>query len=81
MSNDFLEQLATLAPPQPPPEFDRKLHQRVNRALLTQHVLGLVAGCLPWALGHFLLGVLGAVVSSVTGRFDAPPQRQDQDSL
>ncbi len=80
MSSDFLDQLATLEAPQPPPEFDRKLHQRLNRALLTQHLLGLAAGCLPWVLGHFLRGLLGAVIFSITGRFSNPRQKNG-DSL
>ncbi len=81
MSSDFLDQLATLEAPQPPPEFDRQLHQRLNRALLTQHLLGLAAGCLPWVLGCFLRGLLGAVIFSITGRFGEPERPKNEDSL
>ena len=80
MPSDFLDQLATMETPQPPPEFDRKLHQRVNRALLAPHLLGLAAGCLPWALGHFLRGLLGAVIFSITGRLSGR-QKKNDDSL
>jgi hypothetical protein len=80
MPSDFLDQLAAWEVRQPPPEFDRKLHQRVNRALLTQHLLGLAVGCLPWVLGHFLRGLLGAVVFSLTGRLSGR-QRKSDDSL
>ncbi len=80
MSNDFLEQLATLEVRQPPPEFDRTLHQHVNRALLTQHLLGLAVGCIPWVLTHFLRGMVGAVVFSMTGRFGDPEPQKDEDS-
>jgi hypothetical protein len=81
MSHDFLDQLAALEAPQPPPEFDRTLHQRVNRALLTQQLLGLAAGCIPWVLGHFLRGLLGAVIFSLTGRGEQPNRPQDKNSL
>ena len=70
MSNDFLDQLAAIDAPEPPPEFDRKLHDRVNRALLLQHLLGLAVGSIPWAVFHFLRAVLGAAAFSFTGRFD-----------
>ena len=64
-----------------PPEFDRRLHQRVNRALLAQHLLGLAAGCIPWAAFHFVRGVLGALSFSLTGRFPGPPNRRNENSL
>ncbi len=81
MSNDFLDQLASLEVAETPPEFDRRLHQRVNRALLAQHLLGLAAGCIPWVALHFLRGVLGALAFSLTGRFRDPPPPKDQNSL
>ena len=65
MSNDFLDQLAAIDAPEPPPEFDRKLHQRVNRALLVQHLFGLAVGSVPWAVFHFLRAVLGAAAFSL----------------
>ncbi len=81
MSSDFLDQLASLEVREPPPEFDRKLHQRLNRALLTQHLLGLAAGCLPWVLGCFFRGLLGAMIFSMTGRFGEPERPKRKNSL
>ena len=78
MSNDFLDQLAAIDAPEPPPEFDRKLHQRLNRALLVQHLFGLAAGSVPWAAFHFLRAVLGAAAFSVTGRFDQPDRGKNK---
>ena len=69
MSNDFLDQLAALEAPEPPPEFDRKLHQRVNRALLIQQLLGLAVGVPPWAVLHFFRAPAGGGDFSLTGRF------------
>ena len=77
---------------EPPPEFDRKLHERVNRALLVQHLLGLAIGQHSLGGAHFLRGVLGAASFSLTGtirrpaaarkkieiRRDAPPPRRQQ---
>ena len=80
MSSDFLEQLAAIEVREPPPEFDRRLHERVNRALLVQHLLGLALGSVPWAMIHFLRGVLGVAAFSVTGRFDDQRPEKDAES-
>jgi hypothetical protein len=80
MSNDFLDQLATIEVQEPPPEFGRQLHQRVNRALLVQHLFGLALGSIPWAMRHFLLGTLGAIVFTVTGKFDDQRRRKEENS-
>jgi hypothetical protein len=73
MNADFLEQLAQLDVPEPPAEFDRQLHERVNRSLVVQHVMDLVLGAAPWALAQFARAVAGAVVFSVGG--DYPEDR------
>jgi hypothetical protein len=67
---DFLEQLADLEIREPPPQFDRQLHQRLNRSLLAQHVVELVTGAAPWALAQLLRAVTGFFVLSLTGKFD-----------
>jgi hypothetical protein len=76
MSRDFLEQLAELEISQPPPEFDRRLHERLNRALFWQHVLDLLVGALPWAALHFARAVWAAVSFSLTGKVpgDSPEE-------
>ena len=72
---DFLEQLAELEVRDPPPQFDRSLHDRVNRWLLVQHLVDLFLGAIPWAMMHFLGAVIGFVRLSATGRFE---KKQDQ---
>ena len=67
--NDFLDQLSQQPVAEPPPEFDRQLHARVNRTLLVQHVLDLLLGALPWAAAHFCRAVAGWLVLTLTGQF------------
>ena len=75
MSNDFLDQLAAIEAPQPPPEFDRKLHQRGESRLLVQHLLGLAVGCVPWAAVPLPpRPCWGRWRSASPGRFE-PPER------
>ncbi|MGD0898912.1 MAG: hypothetical protein ABR915_13825 [Thermoguttaceae bacterium] len=74
---DFLEQLAEIEVRDPPPEFDRQLHQRLNRSLVVQHVVELVTGAAPWALGHFFRALGGFVAFTLTGEFadDGRPEK------
>lgn len=76
MTGDFLEQLAHLEVADVPPEFERQVHQRVNRWLLVQQLVEFVTGALPWALVRFLGAVGGVVAFSITGRFAGPRQRK-----
>jgi len=66
---DFLEQLAELDVREPPADFDRQLHRRLNRTLLVQHLLDFVVGGIAWSLGHFLRATLGWLLFTITGRF------------
>jgi len=69
MANDFLERLATLEVPAPPAEFDRRLHQRLNRWLLAQQLLDFALRALPCTLLR-MVQALGALVwFTLTGRF------------
>jgi len=78
MQPDFLEQLAALeAPPPPPPQFDRQLHQRVNRRLTTQHAIDFVVRALPWAMLHMAAGVWALIVYSLTGRYPSDKRRKE----
>ena len=64
---DFLEQLAEIEVRDPPPEFDRQLHKRVNQMLLMQHLADFLLGGIPWAVLHFLRGVLGFFALTLLG--------------
>jgi hypothetical protein len=67
---DILEQLAKLEVAPPPPEFDRRLHERVNQSLMVQHLIDFVVGAVPWALLHFFRAVVGMARFSITGKFE-----------
>lgn len=69
MGSDFLEQLADVEVPPPPENFDRQLHQRVNRSLLAVQLTDLVCGALPWAVWHMCRALGGLVTLTVTGKF------------
>jgi hypothetical protein len=81
MSDDFLEQLADIEIREPPPEFDRQLHAKVNRSLVVQHLLDFAVRAFPWAMFHFARGVAGLVVFSITGKFHHPDGKENRDSL
>lgn len=70
---DVLEQLAELEVGEPPRDFDRRLHQQVNRTLLTQHLLDFLLGGVLWSTFHFLRAAFGWLVLTVTGQFPRPP--------
>ena len=67
---DFLDQLADMEVCEPPPEFNRQLHDRVNRTLLVQHLVDLVLGAAPWALAHLARSVAAWFAFTLTGKFD-----------
>lgn len=68
--NDPLEQLALVEVPEPPAEFDRQLHHRLNSRLIVQHMADLVLRIMPWAMLQMGLALLGLLRFSLTGRFD-----------
>jgi hypothetical protein len=65
---DFLEQLAEIEVRDPPPEFDRQLHERLNRLLLAQHLADFLLGGVPWAIVHFFRGVVDFFAVTLTGK-------------
>ena len=66
---DFLEQLADLEVVEPPSDFNRRLHQRVNRTLLTQHVIDFFVGAIAWSVPHFFRAAFGWLLLTITGKF------------
>ena len=72
---DFLDQLAELEVREPPSNFDRQLHERVNRTLLAQHIFDLFVGGIFWSSFHFLRAVIGWVVFTITGRYNEREKR------
>jgi hypothetical protein len=76
MAIDLFERLADLEVPPAPAseEFDRQLHERVNRSLVTAQLVDLGAKGLPFALLHFLRAFVGFLSLTLTGRYDAKPK-------
>ncbi len=66
---DLFEQLADSKVSEPPPDFDLRLHQRVNRTLVVQHIIDFFVGAIPWSAVHFFRAVLGWLLLTLTGRF------------
>lgn len=71
MPKGLLEQLAECAVPPAPAELDRRVHERLNRALLAAHLLDLVVGAVPYATGHFLRAVGDLLKVTLTGRLES----------
>ncbi len=66
---DFLEQLADREIREPPPDFNRRLHQRVNRTLVVQYVIDFFVGAIACCALDFFRATLGWLFFTVTGRF------------
>jgi hypothetical protein len=73
---NLLERLADLEVPPPPVQFDRQLHQRVNRTLVVSQFVDLAASGLPWALLHFGRALIGLILFTVTGRYEKDPKER-----
>lgn len=81
MNDDLLERLAEIEVAPPPAEFDRQLHDRLNRVLLVQQLIDAVFGLIPWTVAHFLRTVAGFAAFTVTGRWADERQKKNVDSL
>jgi hypothetical protein len=73
---NLLDQLADLEVPPPPAQFDRQLHERVNRSLLTSQLVDLAASGLPWAFLHFARACVGFIAFTLSGRYDTKPKNR-----
>jgi hypothetical protein len=74
MASDLFDQLAASDVPPAPPQLERGVHQRLNRALLVQHLFEFVLCGLPCLAAQFVPAVLAAVKFTITGRY---PKRPD----
>jgi hypothetical protein len=70
MAPDMFDRLAELEVPPPPVQFDTQLHERVNRSLLIAQFVDLAVKGVPWALVQFLRATVGALVFTITGRYE-----------
>jgi hypothetical protein len=76
MAFDMWEQLAeTPIPPAPEtPAFDRGIAERINARLFWLHVVEFAVRTIPYALAHFMGGVLGFLTISLTGKYPERPR-------
>lgn len=71
MNHDLLEQLSGATVPPPPADFDRSVHQRLNRTLVAGHLIDFVCGALPCALAEFAGAMAAAALYTASGRYPA----------
>jgi hypothetical protein len=69
VSTDLFEQLAESPVPPPPAEFDRVVHERLNRALAIGHVVDFAVRAIPFACVEFVRAIGGLIFYTVTGNF------------
>jgi hypothetical protein len=68
MVEDLLERLAEADVPPPPRELDRKVHERVNRALFAAQMADLALRGTVWALVQFARPLAHLAVLTLTGK-------------
>ncbi len=68
-NNNLFEQLSKTQPPPAPSDFGQQVHQRLNSRLLVVHLADFVTRCLPYAMFHFSLALIGLILFTLTGRF------------
>jgi len=75
MKFDLFEMLAEKDVPPVPADLDRHVHDRVNDSLIGIHILEFVFQAIPYALMHFVQGLIGLVGFTLSGGF--PHDRVD----
>ena len=78
MSSDLFERLASSPVPPPPAEFERGVHERVNRALVVGQVLDFAVQAIPYACWHLLKAVGGWGVLTISGEFPKSSHEQQK---
>jgi hypothetical protein len=70
MPKGLLDSLAEHDVPPVPVGLGKRLHQRLNRALLTAHLIDLVLGGIPCLTAELLRATAYFVKATFTGRFE-----------
>lgn len=73
MPQDLLEQLAGTDVPPPPADFDRSVHQRLNRTLVVGQLIEFVAVVLPLSVLEFARAMAASLIFTSSGRFPPTP--------
>jgi hypothetical protein len=76
MTNDFLDRLADFDVPPPPTGFDGQLHDRMNRALLSQQIVELLCGALPAVMWEFARALKAALRFTLSGKYEGTRRRR-----
>jgi hypothetical protein len=71
MTHDLLEQLAETTVPPLPADFDRSVHQRLNRTLVVGQLVEFVCVALPCSLAELARAMVAAAVYTSSGRYPA----------
>lgn len=79
MDTDLWDDLSQLEVPPVPADFNPRLHERLNRALLWLHASDFVLRAAPRALGQFFVAWLGLAAYTLTGRFPSPRSNTSHD--
>lgn len=69
MSIDLFEQLAEQKVPPVPKNLSRRVHHRLNRALVVLHVAELMLRVLPYCAALFARAVVGMISYTAAGRY------------
>jgi hypothetical protein len=69
--HDPWEQLAAVEIPPLPENFTGDVHQRLNKTILAMHLLELGMGAAAFACRHFAQALMGLVLFTFSGRFEA----------
>ncbi len=70
MATNFLDQLAETEVPPTPEHFEDGLHERLNQALTTSHLLTFVARSVPYVLKHLWPAALFLVRFTISGELN-----------
>lgn len=76
MSVDLFEQLADQKVPPVPENFNRRVHQRLNKTLVVLHVAELMLRVLPYCALLFGRAVVGMISYTASGRY--PEERSSR---
>ena len=75
MTHDLLERLAETTVPPLPADFDRSVHQRLNRTLVVGQLVEFVCVALPCSFVEFLRAMAAAAVYTSSGRYPASEEK------
>jgi hypothetical protein len=69
MSRNVFDELSDQQVPERPPEFQRQVHETLNKRLTTAHLVEFSVRLLPYAFFYFFQSLCGAVIFSFTGQY------------